>query len=62
MNEGRRACSDFNVTSYRLQYADLRNAYGGKQKSYYEHYMRYGKKEGRVATGCTTVQGSHNHL
>ncbi len=37
---------------------DLRNAYGGQLKSYYEHYMRYGKKEGRVATGCTTVQGA----
>lgn len=58
MNEGRQASSNFNATSYRLQYVDLRNAYGGQLKSYYEHYMRYGKKEGRVATGCTTVQGA----
>lgn len=52
------AKSTFNANSYRLQYMDLRNAYGSNLKNYYLHYMNYGAKEGRKGTGCTTVQGA----
>lgn len=56
MAEGRQAIASFNVSSYRLQYADLRNAYGKNWKNYYLHYVKYGQKEGRKGTGCTTLQ------
>ncbi|MDD6594599.1 MAG: N-acetylmuramoyl-L-alanine amidase [Catenibacterium mitsuokai] len=58
MNEGRQANATFDVNSYRLQYGDLRAAYGNNLKSYYLHYIQYGNKEGRKATGTTTMQGA----
>ena len=36
-----------NVAVYRARYADLQRAFGGALKSYYLHYIRYGKREGR---------------
>ena len=58
MAEGRQAIASFNVSSYRLQYADLRSAYGKNWKNYYLHYVKYGQKEGRKGTGCTTLQNA----
>ena len=57
MAEGRRASANFDVTSYRNQYPDLRQAYGSNLKSYYMHYIDYGYAEGRQGTGCTELQG-----
>ena len=47
MKEGRQAKADFNAGVYRENYADLQSAYGNDLKSYYLHYMNFGKKEGR---------------
>ncbi len=56
MKEGRQAKSTFDVRSYRLQYADLRRAYGNDLKNYYVHYINWGAREGRRGTGCNTLQ------
>ena len=47
--EGRRASADFNPVKYKNSYSDLRAAYGNTMKSYYQHYMLSGMKEGRKA-------------
>ena len=57
MREGRRSCANFDVYSYRNQYADLRQIFGWNNLvSYYAHYNDCGRREGRAGTGCTTVQ------
>ena len=57
MSEGRQAKSDFDVYSYRNQWADLRQAFGWNNLAeYYVHYAKCGKREGRKATGCDTLQ------
>ena len=56
MKEGRQAKASFDVKSYKNKYADLRSAFGKNLKLYYEHYMKFGANEGRVATGVPTVQ------
>lgn len=57
MNEGRLGSntSKFNIVNYFNSYQDLRNAFGTDLRSYYKHYITYGKKEGRAATGNTTA-------
>ncbi len=51
-NEGRQAKATFNVQSYRNLYPDLRQAYKGQGLyAYYDHYMQFGQREGRVTTG-----------
>ena len=57
MVEGRRGNEEFDPVSYRLQYADLRAAFGNDYTQYYLHYANYGKAEGRQGSGCTTLQG-----
>ena len=51
-NEGRRANSTFDVTSYYNEYFDLRCAYGKNWISYCRHYCIYGRAEGRHPSGC----------
>lgn len=51
MNEGRQGNSEFNVTSYRNKYQDLRLSFEKDMKAYYLHYIFSGKQEGRTATG-----------
>ncbi len=58
MSEQRQASASFNVKSYRLQYRDLRVAFGDNWKAYYLHYIECGQREGRAGTGCTTLQGA----
>jgi hypothetical protein len=58
MKEGRQAKSTFNYYSYKLAYVDLRNAFGEDNKKYYLHYINYGKREGRKATGTTKRVGT----
>ena len=57
MAEGRRGSEAFDVQSYYNEYPDLRAAYGTDLARYYEHYMSYGKSEGRHATGCSKIKG-----
>ena len=57
MAKGLRASANFDVNSYRLEYPDLRAAYGDNLKNYYMHYIRYGAKEGRKTTGTTQMVG-----
>lgn len=56
MNERRQASKKFDVQSYSNEYQDLRLAYGQDAKKYYMHYITYGKKEGRVATGVNELK------
>ncbi len=51
MNEGRKAKADFDVRSYRNTYSDLRTTFGNDKKSYYMHYIIFGRREGRIAIG-----------
>ena len=55
MKEGRQASSGFNVYSYKNRYKDLRIAYGRNLVKYYQHCLNYGIREGRIATGSTTI-------
>ena len=57
MSEGRRGSEAFDVQSYYNEYPDLRAAFGTDLASYYSHYLMYGKKEGRHATGCSKLRG-----
>ena len=57
MSEGRRGSEAFDVQSYYNEYPDLRAAFGTDLASYYSHYLMYGKKEGRHATGCSKLKG-----
>ena len=55
MREGRQGKESFDVWSYGYSYADLRKAFGNNLSSYYEHYMKNGKKEGRnLASNVTS--------
>ena len=58
MSEGRRGSEAFDVQSYYNEYPDLRAAFGTDLASYYSHYLMYGKKEGRHATGCSKLKGA----
>ncbi|MBQ8148531.1 MAG: hypothetical protein IJ040_07070 [Lachnospiraceae bacterium] len=57
MNEGRQGNVEFNVTSYAYKYYDLRRVFKNDLRQYYFHYIYSGKREGRIATGTTTMQG-----
>ena len=50
MREARQAKEDFIVGIYKDNYGDLRKTYGGNLPDYYKHYIKYGKKEKRIAT------------
>ena len=55
MGEGRNGNASFNVSAYMENNPDLIAAFGREDlKSYYLHYINYGKKEGRTATGTGT--------
>jgi len=58
MAAGLRGSEEFDPVSYRLQYYDLRRAYGNNWSSYYYHYLRVGRREGRDGNGCTTMMGA----
>lgn len=47
MENGDQASAEFNVFVYRNRYPDLRAAFGNNYVRYYEHYINYGKAEGR---------------
>lgn len=53
--EGRRGNESFDVVSYYNANEDLRAAFGLNAASYYRHYCRYGKKEGRVCSGVSSL-------
>ena len=57
MAQGQRASENFDVNSYRLQYPDLRAAFGDNLKAYYMHYITNGKREKRKTTGTTQMVG-----
>ncbi|MGN0437425.1 MAG: N-acetylmuramoyl-L-alanine amidase [Lachnospiraceae bacterium] len=57
MNDGDQAIETFNVDSYACKYYDLRKQFKNDLKLYYKHYIDQGKKQGRTATGVTTMQG-----
>lgn len=46
---GDQACAEFNVFIYAKNYPDLVKAFGGNYMSYYLHYAKVGKAEGRNA-------------
>ncbi|MCH5256508.1 MAG: VanW family protein [Lachnospiraceae bacterium] len=55
MQEGRRGNADFDVKIYMGNYQDLIQTFGlNDLKSYYFHYIYYGKKEGRNAVSANT--------
>jgi len=57
MNEGRKSCENFDVVSYRNQWADLRQAFGWNNlREYFLHYLNAGMREGRTCKGCNTLQ------
>ena len=62
MAQGQRASENFDVNSYRLQYPDLRAAFGDNLKAYYMHYITNGKREKRKTTGTTQLVGSVTKL
>ena len=51
MKEGRQGSAQFNVRSYHNEYPDLRSAFGTNWNRYYDHYLKYGRKEHRDGTG-----------
>ena len=51
MDEGRQAKATFNVYSYKNRYEGLREEFGSDLRAYYMHYINYGEREGRIATG-----------
>lgn len=55
MSEGRRGNEEFDVTSYKNRYQDLRIAFENDLKSYYNHYIFLGKNEGRKASGSVEM-------
>ena len=56
-NELRHGNATFDVRSYYNEYPDLRKLYRQHWISYYQHYCRYGKREGRHPSGCTQIKG-----
>ena len=55
MQNGLQASEGFSPTFYKNANADLRLAFGGRMASYYYHYLRTGRKEGRAGTGSATA-------
>ena len=51
INVGRQASEEFNVEAYKANNPDLVNVFGGDTRTYYVHYIKYGKAENRKATG-----------
>ena len=49
MAAGLQGSEEFNVQVYKNNYKDLANSFGNDLKKYYEHYVDYGKAEGRTA-------------
>ena len=49
MSEGRVASSSFNIRRYKDINGDIRIAYGDDTRSYYMHYIMYGRYENRNA-------------
>ena len=58
MKEGRQGSSQFDWNVYRLNNADLSRLFGSNKALYYVHYVQYGKKEGRKATGTPNMTGA----
>lgn len=53
MQEGRRGNDEFDVKAYMENNPDLVQVFGSEDlKSYYLHYISYGKKEGRIASSA----------
>ena len=51
MDEFRQASEEFNPQAYKDRYEDVRNSdYGQTNHGYYDHYVIFGKNEGRDAT------------
>ena len=46
MAQHQQASAKFDPVSYRIEYADLRKAYGDTWAGYYNHYVRWGKAAG----------------
>ena len=67
MAQHQQGSAQFDPVSYRLEYADLRKAYGNTWAGYYRHYVRWGEAAGLHGTGCTemkdyvTVYGSMDY-
>lgn len=49
MSEFRQASAEFNPKAYRERYSDLNQAFGDDGFEYYQHYIMFGKAEGRTA-------------
>jgi hypothetical protein len=47
INEGRQASEEFNLDVYKANNADLVNTFGDDTRTYYIHYIKYGKSENR---------------
>ena len=62
MAEGRRGNEAFDVRSYYNEYPDLRSAFGTDTAKLYGHYLRYGKAEGRHASGCDSLKAARTSL
>jgi len=62
--EGRQPNADFNINAYASAYADLRAAFDNESNvkqsilDYYNHYARYGKKEGRSITSLEAASSA----
>ncbi len=52
------AIATFDPVSYRYANQDLRIAFRTDYAEYYRHYINFGKKEGRSATGVTTLKNA----
>ena len=59
--EGRQGSKEFSVSIYKQNYADLRKAFGTSSSDnwkYLQHYLQYGKKEGRNAVSLVASSTS----
>lgn len=50
----------YNYTYYRKKYADLREKYGTDKKAYFDHFCKWGMKEGRKACATFDVNKYRN--
>lgn len=57
MKNGHQGIASFQVKAYACRYYDLRKSYKNDLDKYYMHYIKYGKKGGRIATGINVMQG-----
>ncbi len=55
MDRGLRGNEVFDPVFYRKNNSDLRCAYKRNWKQYYHHYLRYGKREGRLASAKEVI-------